>query len=184
MTYAATRPIATGAAMTQAVRLIPTRYAVTCSPPLRLSDPPRYPGAQPGIRHDYLVDGLYRSQYDHLKAVLWSYYAGLWGVLDPLPSGVGKGTDYNRLNTKRHKPESKPPPPASDLDEPDWRAVRLAQAIESLTVTEQRMIRMKIQLKLTNQAIGDAIGQSERWVVGRWGNLATWLYYREQGLVE
>ena len=160
------------------------RYAVSCSPPLRLSDPPRNPGDQPGLRHDYLVDGLSRRQYDHLKTVLWTYYQGLHGALDPLPSGVGKGTAYDRITIKRHKPHSQPPPRAADPDEPDWHAVRLAQAIESMTVTEQRIVRMKILDKLTNAQIGDAVGHSERWVAGRWGNLATWLYYREQGLVE
>ena len=144
---------------------------IQCRPPLALSD-------------GRLMLGLDQPQYDHLHAVIWRYYRSLWGTLDPWSSGVGKATDYNRVNSKRHKPESMPPPRAADPDEPDWHNSRLAAAIESLTPTEQSIVRMKVSDRFTNRAIGDEVGRSERWVIGRWGTLATWLYFRERGLVE
>lgn len=164
----------------------PYRGGVHCDPPLRLSDPPRNPGDQPGLLHDILVYGLHKHQVDAFEFDMHRYYSGLWGVLDPLPSYVGKGTDYNRLNTKRRKPGSQPPPDAADPDEPDWKMVRLAQGVESLDALHQWFLQRRILDKwsLEKCAEHEYCRKTRRWASVTWGWLVTRLYYRARGLCE
>ena len=146
---------------------------ITCSPPLALSD-----GRE--------IAGLSRDQYDTLKILCHRYYASVVGALDPLPSGVGKSTSFDRPGNKRHKPESAPPPRAADPDEPDWVMARLADAIEHRLEFAQKLL-LAYRLGEERRPVAwcaSQMGQTEDWVRLRWGRLVTWLYFRAHGLVD
>ena len=145
---------------------------VTCSPPLHLSD-----------GRDIL--GLSQDQFDDLEWLLTRYYRSTLGALDPLPTGVGKGTSFDRPGNKRHKPESMPPPKAADPDEPDWVMVRLADAIENrLTIVQQNLLRWRMLDKQTVAWCARAVGHDKDWVESRWGRMVTWLYFRAEGKLD
>lgn len=155
---------------------------ITCSPPLRLD------GDRAGKEHlrGQYVSGLSRDQYDTLKILCYRYYASVGGALDPLPTGVGKSTNYDRLGNKRHKPESAPPPKAADPDEPDWVMARLADAIEHRLEFAQKLL-LAYRLGEERRPVAwcaSQMGQTEDWVRLRWGRLVTWLYFRAHGLCE
>lgn len=148
-------------------------YFVRCRPPLALTD---------GSGRS--ADGLTTSQYGDLKFFLKRYYDGLYGVIEPLPTGVGHATTFDKLGNKRHKPESTPPPRAAEPDEPDWLAVRLAQAVEALPIRTQCILRWRLYEGHSREWCAEQVGMSLDWVKSLWGPLVTRLYYRAHGLCE
>lgn len=145
---------------------------VTCSPPLDLND-------------GRVILGLSQDQIDDLEHLLDRYYRSTFEALDPLPTGVGKGTSYDRPGTKRHKPESMPPPKCAEPDEPDWVMVRLADAIENrLTIVQQNLLRWRMHDKQTVAWCARQLKHDKDWVEARWGKMVTWLYFRARGKVD
>lgn len=174
MTYPATTTITTGVMMSSRhpILNVVAPLRVTCSPPLTLSD-----------GRDIL--GLSHEQCDDLEYLLLRYYRSTVGALDPLPTGVGKSTSFDRPGSKRHKPESMPPPRCADPDEPDWTMVRLAEAVETrLTIVQQQLLRWRIHDRQTVLWCAQEVKHDKDWVEIRWGRLVTWLYFRAHGLTD